>query len=223
MSYFPLKTREKTYTENGDSFLYNKKPNKMSEISNFFSKRIITNDQLITADTGLYTWILRNSGNFFASKTITKQEVGTLHLNLKSFTDSLDNSDIYAAGELELIKEENYIPPTIIFNLLSGSFMIKKFVKLSNSDKLNLRNEIVRNIQNRLLSFGIPSQFLECSMLSCSKEELLGGMKLIENANIRTSSNNLNNLNKMFLRRGGNKTRRSKKVNKTRRSKKMRY
>ena len=155
MSYFPLKTREKTYTENGDSFLYNKKPNKMSEITNFFSKRIIANDQLNTADAGLYTWILRKSGNFFASKTITKQEVGTLHLNLKSFTDNIDKSDIYAAGELELIKEENYAPPTIIFNLLSGSFMVKIFDKLSNSDKLILRNEIVRNTQNRFFCLRI--------------------------------------------------------------------
>lgn len=40
-------------------------------------------------------------------------------------------------------------------------------------------------------------------MLSCSKEEMLGGMKLIEKANIRTSLNNLNKLNKIFVIRGG--------------------
>jgi hypothetical protein len=99
------------------------------------------------------------------------------------------------------------MPNMIIFNLLSGSYMVKKFDKLNNSDKLLLRNEIVKIVQNKLSSLDIPSQFLECSDASiCSKEELIGGMKLIENANIRTPAKNLSNLNLMFNRKGGKRT-----------------
>lgn len=221
MSYFIIKTREKTRTENGNEFLYNKQSNKMNEIMKYFSKQMVINENLNNASPGLYTWIMRDSGNFFASKTLTKQEIGTLHVNLKMLTDSIDNTDIYAAGELEIIKEENYAPATIIFNLLSGSFMVKKFDKLSEENKLLLRNKIVIRVQNQLMLFGIPSQFLECSVLSCSKEEIIGGMKLIENTNIRTNKNTLNILNTMFIRKGGRShSRRLKKskYNKTRRN-----
>jgi hypothetical protein len=205
MSYFITKTREKTRTENGREFLYNKKANKLPNIFDFFAKRVIENDGLHNAEEGLYTWILRESGNIFASKTLTKQEIGTLHVNLDMLTKQKDNTTIYAAGELEIIKENNS-PVIIIFNLLSGSYMVKKFDKLSNSDKLILRNQIVLVVQNKLSTIGIPSQFLECSVLSCSKEELIGGMKLIENANIRTSNTNLAKLNLMFNRKGGKRT-----------------
>ena len=217
MSFFPLKTREKTVTENKINFLYKPKPDRLSEIVKYFSDRLVTNEQLNYATPGLYTWILRDSGNFYAIKTLTKQEVGTLHANLKQYTDSFDSSSIGAAGELEVIKEENYYPPTIIFNLLSGTYMVKKFDKLSSMNTLLLRNELVKAVENKLMSFGIPSQFLECSVLGCSEEEKIGGKKLIEGANIRTNHINLETLNTMFNRKGGRRTR---KIRNHRRTKK---
>lgn len=202
MSYFIIKTREKTRTENGNEFLYNKKSDKLPNIFNFFSKKIVQNEELRNAKPGLYTWILRKSGNIFASKTLTKQEIGTLHINLDILTNKKDNSNIYAAGELEII-QKNTEPINIIFNLLSGSYMVKKFKNLSNKNILILRNDIVRTFKNVLENFLISSQFLECSSISCSEEEKIGGMKLIENTNIRTPKTNLNVLNKMFNRKGG--------------------
>jgi hypothetical protein len=216
--YFVIKTREKTRTDNGQEFLYNKKPDRTPEndklIYNFFSKKIVINDNLKNAEPGLYTWILRSSGNIFASKTLSKQEIGTLHSNLKMLSDQLDKSDIYAAGELEIIKENNMAPSTITFNLLSGSFMADKFKRLrgeSNSAyqerTLKLRNKLVNDFQGVLSMYGISSHFLECSMITCSDEEKIGGMKLIESANIRTNKYTLNNLNKLFVRKYGGKTR----------------
>lgn len=210
MSYFPVKTREKTITENRDDFLYKPKAEKLNEIVKYFSGRLVTNEQLLQAKEGLYTWILRDSGNFYAIKTITKQEIGTLHANLKLFTDTYDASPIKAAGELEIIREEDYAPPTIIFNLLSGTYMAKKFEKLSAMNTLFLRNELVKVVENKFMSFGIPSQFLECSAMSCSEEEKIGGKKLIEVANIRTSYKKLGKLNTMFNRKGGRRTQRRK-------------
>lgn len=215
MSFFPLKTREKTITENKREFLYKPVPEKLANISAYFSKRLVINQHLNTAKEGLYTWILRESGNFYAIKTITKQEVGTLHANLKLYTDSFDTTPINAAGELEIIREEYNVPPTIIFNLLSGTYMAKKFEKLSPRDVLFLRNQLVGNVQTILMSFGIPSQFLECSVMSCSDEEKIGGKKLIEDANIRTSNKKLQILNTMFNRVGG-RTRKARHKRQTR-------
>lgn len=219
MSYFLTKKRQKTRTERGEDFLYNPKSNKLPEITDFFSKRVVTNEQLQTAEAGLYTWILRESKNIYAAKTITKQEIGTLHINLDMLTNPIDSSNIYAAGELEIIREENNVPVTIIFNLLSGSYMVRKFKGLSEKNTLVLRNEIVNNVQAVLMRYGIPSQFLECSGITCSPEEKIGGMNLIETANIRTSNNNLGILNKMFNRVGG---RRTKKMVKRRKTRKLR-
>jgi hypothetical protein len=218
MSYFITKKRQKTRTERGDDFLYNPKTNKLPEIMNFFAKRIIKNEQLQNVNPGVYTWILRESGNVYAAKTMTKQEIGTLHINLDMLT-SIDDSKIYAAGELEIIREEKNAPVTIIFNLLSGSYMVKNFKGLSEKDTLGLRNIIVDNVKNVFMKYGIPSQFLECSGISCSPEEKIGGMNLIETVNIRTSNKNLANLDTMFNRVGG---RRIKKMVKRCKTRKMR-
>ena len=192
---FPIKTREKTCTANGRQCLFIKKSNRTPEniqkILNYFSKRILFNEQLLEAAPGLYTWILRESGNLFAARTISKQEIGTLHINLKDLTDKIDNSDIYAAGEFEIDL------PVINFNLSSGTFMAKKF---RNANKIELRNEVVETVEKKLKSLSplIQPVFLECSNATCSEEELISGRKLIEAANIRITPNNFEAVSTMF-------------------------
>ena len=204
---FPIKTREKTCTANGRQCLFVKKSNRTPEniqkILNYFSKRILFNEQLLEAPPGLYTWILRESGNLFAARTISKQEIGTLHINLKDLTDKIDDSDIYAAGEFELNL------PIIKFNLSSGTFMAKKF---RNANKIELRNEVVETVEKKLKSLSsadakadakanaavIQPVFLECSNATCSEEELISGRKLIEAANIRITPNNFEAVSTMF-------------------------
>jgi hypothetical protein len=221
MASFIIKTREKTRTENGQDILYGLKPNStvdnVQKIKNFFAKRIYKNGELTTASDGIYTWILKTSGAFYAAKTFTKQELGTLHINLKMLTNDADTSDVYVAGELEMV-DEGYGVNTVLFNLLSGTFMASKFKKLSLPEQLFLRNKIVTDVQNVLMGFGLPSVFLECSALKCSDEEKLGGMKLIEDADIKTGPNNVALLNQLFYRRGGTRrTRKAHKFSKTRR------
>ena len=200
---FPIKTREKTCTANGRQCLFVKKSNRTPEniqkILNYFSKRILFNEQLLEAPPGLYTWILRESGNLFAARTISKQEIGTLHINLKDLTDKIDNSDIYAAGEFEIDL------PVIKFNLSSGTFMAKKF---RNANKIELRNEVVETVEKKLKSLSLANAkadakavkpvFLECSNATCSEEELISGRKLIEAANIRITPNNFEAVSTMF-------------------------
>jgi len=192
---FPIKTRETTCTVNGRHCLFVKKSNRtqdnIQKTLNYFSKRILFNEQLLEAAPGLYTWILRESGNLFAARTISKQEIGTLHINLKELTDKIDDSDIYAAGEFEIDL------PVIKFNLSSGTFMAKKF---RNAGKIELRNEVVETVEKKLKSLGVGVEpiFLECSDATCSEEELISGRKIIEAANIRISPNNFETISTMF-------------------------
>ena len=204
---FPIKTRETTCTVDGRHCLFVKKSIRTQEniqkTLNYFSKRILFNEQLLEAAPGLYTWILRESGNLFAARTISKQEIGTLHINLKDLTDKIDDSDIYAAGEFELNL------PIIKFNLSSGTFMAKKF---RNANKIELRNEVVETVEKKLKSLSsadakadakanaavIQPVFLECSNATCSEEELISGRKLIEAANIRITPNNFEAVSTMF-------------------------
>jgi hypothetical protein len=192
---FPIKTRETTCTVDGRHCLFLKKSIRTQEniqkTLNYFSKRILFNEQLLEAAPGLYTWILRESGNLFAARTISKQEIGTLHINLKELTDKIDDSDIYAAGEFEINL------PVIKFNLSSGTFMAKKF---RNAGKIELRNEVVETVEKKLKSLGVGVEpvFLECSNATCSEEELISGRKLIEAANIRITPNNFEAVSTMF-------------------------
>lgn len=200
---FPIKTRETTCTVNGRHCLFLKKSIRTQEniqkTLNYFSKRILFNEQLLEAPPGLYTWILRESGNLFAARTISKQEIGTLHINLKELTDKIDDSDIYAAGEFEIDL------PVIKFNLSSGTFMAKKF---RNAGKIELRNEVVETVEKKLKSLSLADAkanakavkpvFLECSDATCSEEELISGRKLIEAANIRITPNNFEAVSTMF-------------------------
>ncbi len=222
MVFLVLKSSESTYNKNGRKFKYRHKPVRNNNgITRFFNEKIKKNKSLATADKGLYTWILRESGNFYAAKTVTKQEVGSLHVNLDMLTHSTDKSPIIAAGELELTSG-----PFVMFNLLSGTYMADKFIKLSNSDKIKYRNQLNMNVMQVLEKFGITSQFLDCSGNKCSDEEKIGGMKLIETADIRTNNNTLKNLNTYFIREypkntnGGSRRRVIKHHKKTRKNRK---
>jgi len=228
MSFFVIKTTKPTITENGTEFLYsinktnNQKEKKLENIQQFFKARIVYNEKLLTAPAGIYTWILRASGNIFASKIITKQEIGTLHKNLDMLTSPEDSSPIVAAGEF-LKKDDG----TFQFNLLSGSYMAdkKEFKKTRGETNeahigrvLPVRNILIDNVKATVSKYGINFQFLECSAMDCTPQEIIGGKNIIEIANIRTPTSNLKELNKMFIRTGG----RTRKVNKRRKTRKVR-
>jgi hypothetical protein len=201
---FVIKTRESTIRNNGTKIVYSIKTGATNEevdrIKDFFRQRILKNEDITTAEPGLYTWILKTDGNFYATKTFTKQELGTLHVNLKVLTNTPTNQkdNIYAAGELE-ITDDN----TILFNLLSGSYMARKLKTNPFSKK-----KLIEKVNDLFQSYGLSSKFLESAN---SNEEKLGGKKLIEGRNIRTSNENIGLLNDLFERKqtiGGTRKRR---------------
>jgi len=213
MSFLVIKTREKTRPKEGPNFLYKVRKNKTNEVISVFSDRVIENEDLINAESGLYTWILRESNNIYAIKTITKQEIGTLHINLDLYTREKDNTPIIAAGEL-IINDDK----SIYFNLLSGSYMAKKFKNSEYDEAVELRNELVRKVASKLEN---KSVFLDCNNpdfdfltsdnMGCSDEEKIAGIKLIEGSDIINPKENLNFLNKYFNRVYNNTERKHKK------------
>jgi hypothetical protein len=199
---FILKKREWTRTDNGKEILYGLNKNKadIGKLRDFFRDRIYKNDKILEADPGIYTWILKKRGDFYAAKTFTKQEIGTLHVNLKDLTNSLNASNgaggntVAAAGELEIFNDG-----TVQFNLLSGTYMVPIFnKKKSFEEKLALRNEIAGNIKDLLSKrYGIVANFIESD---ASEEERLGGKKILEGAVIQTKPENIEMLNSLFTR-----------------------
>jgi hypothetical protein len=205
--FFVVKTREKTITDNSNGFsqkdfLFSKRPEIETEsVINAFKARMLSSPyEFPSAEPGYYTWIIRDSKKgddtkIYALRTISKQEVGTLHTNIKMYSDRVDPNPIVAAGELE-IKPDG----TIYFNILSGTFMKPIFDRLNGkSQQINLRNKLAAKFISLFQNAGINPIFLECTSNNrCSEEELLGGKKLIENNDIITPVKNLKFLRQYF-------------------------
>ena len=86
---------------------------------------LLRNEQIVEAEPGIYTWIIKN-GVFYAARIFTQQEIGTLHLDLDRQT-SIGKSDykqnIFSAGELKISSSQG--KPVIYFNLQSGTYTAK--------------------------------------------------------------------------------------------------
>jgi hypothetical protein len=97
----------------------------MRGINKELIQTIRKNNQIASADPGIYTWIIKGTENctFYATRVFTKQEIGTLHLDLDRQTMEMgDEREIISAGELEVYHHENAPFITIAFNLQSGTF-----------------------------------------------------------------------------------------------------
>jgi hypothetical protein len=222
MSYFIVKSRyptQQNYGNNGkkgNAITYRMRRNANTEaVKSFFRSLILKNEELASAKDGLYTWILKPDGTFYAGKTFTKQEIGTLHVNLDDLTraEGEPKGNLYAAGEL-LLERSEMGTVHVEFNLLSGTYMAPRFKQIPEAERRNIRDAIVRDVETRLWEWKIVSAFLECS--DCSEEEQLGGMKLLETATILTSPEDMALLNSMFEQSGGARSRRTLKRKKNR-------
>jgi hypothetical protein len=108
---------------NPNSNPYTRKLRKsMTKMNKVLIPRIRINDKIIDADAGIYTWIIKGIDNstLYATRIFTKQEIGTLHLDLDRQTSEMgDTRVIIGAGELKVSPGET---PLIQFNLQSGTF-----------------------------------------------------------------------------------------------------
>ena len=147
--FFVIKqVRGQTIFENGSSVQYKGIRNKNS-VALLFYKSIRRDIEIIDSKPGVYTWILKKINNivtFIASRVISNQELGTLHINLDKLTPT---GVVLGAGELLLD-----INKDIYFNLSSGTFMAKK----KGEDIIKV-SEIVKEYFKEL---GVDIQFLSC-------------------------------------------------------------
>jgi len=194
--FFVIKKVHPTINNTGQSHKYTQIKSKSHSINavSYFKQKMITNGELIRAQAGIYTWIMVND-DFYATRVISKQEIGTMHRDLYHFSSSRshDQSDIIAAGELE-IKEDRHVD----FNFLSGTYY-KKFTKGKIQNNMSDLSDIVKH---KIESFGFTDV------------EYINERAIINTANIRASLNNIRNLNTYFNKEGGKRrTKRNKTKN----------
>jgi hypothetical protein len=124
----------------------------------FFRCRILINDEIIASADGPYTWILKQMPDgslmFATGRTVSRQELGTLHANLDAFTPT---GPVIAAGELAKAGAN------IAFNLLSGTYMEKPFKRIRDTaERKRRQEEILQIVAAHLKSVGFEEvAFLE--------------------------------------------------------------
>lgn len=109
----PTRFRNGTHTYKAN----NNKASIMSSLNEELRPLIRVDAQIITAEPGIYTWIIKGEiePHFYAARVFSEQEIGTLHQDIHRQTGS-GRSPI-SAGELEIL------PNRIIqFNIQSGTY-----------------------------------------------------------------------------------------------------
>jgi hypothetical protein len=153
--------------------------------------RILTNQMILSAPTGVYTWILKR-GNVHISPLRTNQEIGSLHANMDMLTATEEDmgdkrEKPEAAGEMLIVNDRGGQGQVrqIFYNLQSGTFseplfscrartlgeqrgMNKKELRKRIGDlKMECRQPLLQEVEPKLLqAIGLtPPQlrFLDCS------------------------------------------------------------
>lgn len=127
---YKIKNKQLTRSNNGSNIKYiaenrNALEHAMNRLDRELEPLLLRNEQIVEAEPGIYTWIIKN-GILYAARIITQQEIGTLHLDLDRQT-SIGKSDykqnIFSAGELKVSSSQG--KPVIHFNLQSGTYTAK--------------------------------------------------------------------------------------------------
>ena len=171
-AFFILKTGRSTVGEDGNKYRFIKPYKRASQdIIDTFKARMLSD--LSTAGDGIYTWIIKDDGKMYLSKTLGNQEIGSLHVNLDMYSGE---TNVIAAGELK--KEGS----TVTYNLRSGTYM-EKVIRTRE-----IRNEKVSLVSDYISKNGLSPKFLKCKTdengngtEDCTEEyELLAGLDIID-------------------------------------------
>jgi len=171
-AFFILKTGRATLAEDGNQYRFIRPYKRAAqEIIDTFKTRMLSD--LTRAEDGIYTWIIKDDGKMYLSKTLGNQEIGSLHVNLDMYSG---DGNVVAAGELK--KEGD----TVTYNLRSGTYM-EKVIKTRV-----VRNEKVSLVSDFISKNGLSPKFLKCKTdengngsEECTEEyELLAGMDIID-------------------------------------------
>jgi hypothetical protein len=152
--YFAFKTRTRTVDKDGKEILFKlRNGQNRTEIYDFFKSMIVSNEGIKLADDGIYTWILIASdkdpyGDLYAAKTISMQEIGTLHKNIYD-TMTKSKPVIIAAGEFDKKGKK------IIFNLLSGTYMEPKVKGKNSPTRKVIMQSAANSITKKLIEYAL--------------------------------------------------------------------
>lgn len=195
--YMIFKTREATMyisptskTRKARRYHASEKPEKpIAAAIEFFKKRVLRNEALLASPDGPYTWILKQLPDesllLAAAATVSRQELGTLHKNLDAFTPP---APVIAAGELAKAGT------TVVFNLLSGSYMEKHFKGIKDeAERARRREEILTIVSDHMKSLG----FEEVAFLEGGGEGG-GGAPILNAADIITAVEELAEYNRLL-------------------------
>ena len=147
-----------------------------------FSRRVIINDALLESPDGPHTWILKQMPDgslmFAGGRTVSRQELGTLHANLDAFTPP---APVIAAGELAKAGT------AVAFNLLSGTYMEKPFKRIKDmAERKRRQEEILHIVADHLKSLGFEEVvFLEAAK-GTDPDVALAGAPILDAADIIT-------------------------------------
>ncbi len=122
-------------------------PKKPECFQKFQNKFLRFDEQIVSAPAGIYTWILKDFENGLGrhlvfAQTPSKQEVGTLHINLDFLTA---DGNVYIAGELQISEDRKYT-----YNILSGTYS----AGLPAADQEARKDEL----KGVLVGYGIPEE-----------------------------------------------------------------
>lgn len=170
------------------------KPNKYQELE-YFNQKILKNEQLSTAPNGIYTWILSESNNIYATKIESNQEIGTLHMNLIYFIERKEPSLIVvASGEFEITTDTESGQKIIAYNFKSGYFFKKILEKLRNTYYPQTNQEIQENLSKEVSKI-LEDKCSECKIIPKLDEDFIEYTKFISSKNIINRYTNLYNNN----------------------------
>jgi len=207
MYYLRIRGKKKeTHSESYNTNTENDNNNRdiiHQEFKNFSRKRLKTNKDEI--EDGVYTWVMIQNGEeytIFMQKTISFQEIGSLHLYILELINK-DISDLIGSGELKKTGKK------IIFNTLSGAFLDKTKKEITNAFKKNegidrlvkshpkyaifeqKSNELLKNRET-----SVKQIFTE--ILRKSGYTVENTSNVLINSNLMTSCNDIEELRKWF-------------------------
>jgi hypothetical protein len=174
-------------------FLGKVKPEKRNQLNQYFSQKILKNQQLSTATNGIYTWIRTQTNDIYATKIESNQEIGTLHLNLIYFVKKMINSSIKVtvSGEFEITTDELSGQKIISYNFKSGYFF--KDILPTLRKELQKNNQQIQEILSSEISEILRSYCPECQIIPKLDEDFIEYTKIMSKKNVINRYRNLYN------------------------------
>jgi hypothetical protein len=142
----------------------------------------------------VYTWIIksiRGHPSFITAPVKTKQELGTLHVNLDDLTGP---GEILAAGELLKLHDD------VFYNLQSGTYMADKFKdkrgkpKKTEENKKDIQEGLRTIAEKEFRKMGFVPVF-KLASATAKNEDRYGGEPILNTIKIMTNLNTIKELN----------------------------